>query len=117
MNKIIVLLSISFVLSACGAIPKTMDARGHGTGGIVESATGETSKTTEVQAAATESGLGTIAAHGNTRTQPCSKQRRTGSHLYRVGCEDPDSGSQPVRYGTWNDLGKYAMSGSVRPEN
>jgi len=109
-NKIIVLIAISFTLSACGAIPTA-----NGTG--QESPREDAVEATEVKVASGESGLGTIAYDGTTRTQLCSKQRRTGSHLYRVGCEDPDSGSQPVRYGTWNDLGRYAMSGSVRPEN
>jgi len=101
---------MSVMLSACGSIPAPVDKAQAGQRESV-------SEPAEVGVAADGPGLGVIAANGNTRTQPCAKQRRTGSHLYRVGCEDPDSGSQPVRYGTWSDLGKYAMSGNVRPED
>ena len=63
-----------------------------------------------------ESGLGTIKDSSNARTGGCKKQRRTGSHMYRVDCADPDSGSQPVRSGDYWDLRHLTMSGSVRPE-
>ena len=109
-NKIIVLVGVSFALSACGSIPaapNTAKASPHE----------EAIEATEVKAATDESGLGTIAYNENTRAQQCKKQRRTGSHLYQTTCDDPDSGSQPVRFGGWHDLGRYAMSGSVRPEN
>ncbi len=110
MNKISALLSVSFALSACGAIPPSADR-------VQEGLRGDAIEATEVRSAADGPGLGIIDNRGNTRTQPCKRQRRTGSHLYRSGCEDPDSGSQPVRFGGWHDLGRYAMSGSVRPEN
>jgi hypothetical protein len=110
MHKIIAVLSASLALSACGIVPTASDT-------APESSRDDVSETGEIQTDSVESGLGAIVYNGDTRTQPCKKQRRTGSHLFRVGCADPDSGSQPVRYGTFNDLGHLAMSGSVRPEN
>ena len=117
MNKIIVLLSASFLLSACGATSTTVGTAQDGPKDEVESPAGDAIEATEVQVAANDSGLGTIAYDKNTRAKPCKRQRRTGSHLFSDGCADPDSGSQPVRYGTFNDLGRLVMSGSVRPEN
>ena len=116
MNKIIALTAISFALSACSAIPQAPKA----VGTAPENPSGDASEAieaTEVNAATEQPGLGTIAYNENTRAETCKKQRRTGSHIFQTECDDPDSGSQPVRYGTWHDLGKYAMSGSVRPEN
>jgi hypothetical protein len=101
MNKIIVLLATSFVLSACGANPTAANA-------VPDDASGDVTGAT---AANNESGLGTIAYNGNTRTKPCKKRRRTGSHLYTNGCSDPDSGSRPVREGDWNSLGRYVVTG------
>ena len=110
MNKISALLSMSFALSACGAIPPSVDT----VQGVPRD---DAIEPTEVQVAANDSGLGTIAYDKNTRAKPCKRRRRTGSHLFSDGCADPDSGSQPVRYSTFNDLGRLVMSGSVRPEN
>jgi hypothetical protein len=115
MNKIIALTAIIFALSACGAIPQAPEA----VDTVPESPSGDATEAiaaTEDVSATEESGLGTIAYNENTRAETCKKQRRTGSHIYQTACDDPDSGSQPVRYGGWHDLGKYAMSGSVRPE-
>lgn len=115
MNKIIALTAVSLALTACGAIPTAPKV----VGTAAESPSGgasETIKATKVGSATKESGLGTVAYDENTRAETCKKQRRTGSHIYQTECDDPDSGSQPVRYGTWHDLGKYAMSGNVRPE-
>ena len=113
----VALLSVSLALLACGAIPTAVDTAQEGPRDDVERPNDDASEATETQAAANDSGLGTIAYNGNTRVKQCKRQRRTGSHLFRVGCSDPDSGSQPVRYGTYNDLDRLAMSGSVRPEN
>ena len=115
MNKIIALIAIIFALSACGAIPQAPEA----VDTVLESPSGdeiETIAATEVGSDNEKPGLGTIAYNENTRAETCKKQRRTGSHIFQTDCDDPDSGSQPVRYGGWHDLGKYAMSGSVRPE-
>jgi len=117
MNKIIALLSVSFALSACGVVPTAVDTGQEGLRDDVESPAGEATETTEVRVAANGSGLGTIVYDKNSRARPCKRQRRTGSHLFGDPCADPDSGSQPVRYGTFNDLGRLTMSGSVRPEN
>jgi len=104
MNKIIVLIALSFALSACGTTP-TADNTGQ------EGPREVDIERTEVKAVTDESGLGTIAYEGNTRTEPCKKRRRTGSHLYTVGCSGVESGSRLVQNGTWNNLGRYVVTG------
>jgi hypothetical protein len=104
MCKIIALLATSFALSACGTVPTAVDA-------ATESSRGDAIDATEAQVAADGSGLGTIAYEGNTRTKPCKKRRRTGSHLYTTGCSGVESGSRLVQNGTWNNLGRYVVTG------
>ena len=104
MNKIIVLLAFSFALSACGATPTTVDSAS-------ESSRADAIDETEAQVSADDSGLGTIAYDGNTRTKPSKKRRRTGSHLYTTGCSGVESGSRLVQNGTWNNLGRYVVTG------
>jgi hypothetical protein len=104
MNKIIVLLATSFALSACGTVPTAVDS-------ATENSRADAIDATEAQVSADDSGLGTIAYDGNTRTQPCKKRRRTGSHLYTVGCSGVESGSRLVQNGTWNNLGRYVVTG------
>lgn len=106
MNKIIALLAMCFLLSACGSIPTAVDTQRAATTG-----------TSQTEAATSESGLGAVAYDGKTRAENCRKVRRTGSRQFISTCDDPDGGSQPVRYGGWNDLGRLVMSGTVRPEN
>lgn len=109
-SKIMILTATHIALSACGAIPTAVE-----TDSAAPRSAEAPPNPTQVNADA--GGLGTISYGETVRVKPCEKMRRTGSHLYISKCDDPDSGSQPVRYGTWNDLGRLAMSGSVRPEN
>ncbi len=104
MNKIIVLLSMSLAVSACGTVPTAADT-------AQEGPRDDAAAANEVQVASGDSGLGTIAYEGNTRTEPCKKRRRTGSHLYTVGCSGVESGSRLVQNGTWNNLGRYVVTG------
>lgn len=110
MNKIISLIVACLAMSACGSIPTAVDAAaasrsdaGTGTGAAPVNADG--------------AGLGTVAYDEKTRAGDCRKVRRTGSRQFITMCDDPDGGSQPVRYGSWNELGRLVMSGTVRPEN
>ena len=114
--RVAILLAV-LALSACGLPPTVADAVPAIAPNDAESPPTVANEAPEVQVAANSTGLGTIAYQGNTRTVGCKKQRRTGSHLFRVDCVDPDSGSQPVRSGTFWDLRHLTMSGSVRPEN
>jgi hypothetical protein len=107
MNQIITLIAISFALSACGATPAAVDA-------VPGNARGDAPQTTEVEVTVNDSGLGTVVYDGTLR-QPCQKQRRTGSHLYRVGCSAADSGSRPVKQGDWNSMGRYVVTGRTVP--
>jgi hypothetical protein len=99
-----------FALSACGSIPAAVET-------VAETQSDATTGTSEAEATAHESGLGTVAYDEKSRAKACKKVRKTGSYRYITKCDDPDGGSQPVRYGTWNDLGRLTMSGTVRPEN
>jgi hypothetical protein len=106
MNKIIALIATILALSACGSIPTAADREGN-------AATGAS----RVEPVTAEAGLGTVVYDDKTRANPCKKVRRTGSRQFITKCDDPDGGSQPVRYGGWNDLGQLVMSGAVRPES
>ena len=115
-TRVALLLAV-LTLSACGLSPTITDTAQVVAPDNAENPPTGADEASEVQVAASSAGLGTIVYKGNTRTKGCKKQRRTGSHLFRVDCADPDSGSQPVRSGTYMDLGHLTMSGSVRPEN
>jgi hypothetical protein len=109
MNKIIALLAMTFLLSACGVTRTTVDAAPENTRDDAIDATGP-------QVTADDSGLGTIAYNEKTRAPTCKRRRKTGSHLYTTDCSGSDSGSRPVRNGDWNSLGRYVVTGSVRPD-
>ncbi len=115
-TRVAIVLAV-LTLSACGSTPTFTDTAQVVAPDNAEGPPTGADDASEASAAANSAGLGTIVYKGNTRTNACKKQRRTGSHLFRVDCADPDSGSQPVRYGTYMDLGHFTMSGSVRPEN
>ena len=102
MNKIITLLSVSFALSACGAIPTAAD-RAHGVA-------------TEEQSIGNNSGLGTIVYNTNTSAK-CKKVRSTGSNIGRSSCAARDSGSQPVREGIFTKSVPTTTPGMNRPNN
>ncbi len=111
MNKLtgtitsVALFSVILALSACGATPKAINTAQDDPREIDEVPNDDVMEAPEPQTAANDpGGLGTIIYDGGTRTKQCKRQRRTGSHLFRVGCSDPDSGSQPVRSGTYDDL-------------
>lgn len=115
-TRVAMLLAV-VALSACGSFPTVADTAPVVAADDAESSPTGADEAPAVQVAANSTGLGTIAYQGNMRTVGCKKQRRTGSHLFRVDCVDPDSGSQPVRSGSYWDLRHLTMSGSVRPEN
>lgn len=110
MHKIIGLFVAVFALSACGSIPQSREF-------AAPDPAAAAGPSTQDKVASGQSGLGTVAYDANTRAEVCRKIRKTGSHQYITTCDDPDGGSQPVRYGGWNDLGGLVMSGTVRPEN
>ena len=104
-------LFAAFSVSACG-LPPTVADGAHGV--PIDKTEGSPGKV--VQTASNGIRIGRIENTDNARTGGCKKQRRTGSHLFRVDCADPDAGSQPVRSGDYWDLRHLTMSGSVRPE-
>ncbi len=110
MNKIIALVVTCFALSACGSIPTAVDSATTSRSNA-DSGAGAAPVNTD------GAGLGTVAYDEKTRAADCRKVRRTGSRQFITMCDDPDGGSQPVRYGTWNELGRLVMSGTVRPED
>jgi len=110
MNKIIAILFVNFVLSACSTVPTASDTAPEDIRDAVVEAS-------EIPVTTADSGLGTIVYNGNTRTQTCKRQRRTGSNLRGAGCSGPGSRSKPLKYGVLDDLDQLAMTGGVRPED
>ena len=83
MNKIIALLAMTFLLSACGVTRTAVDAAPENTRDDAIDAAG-------AQVTADDSGLGTIAYNEKTRAPTCKRRRKTGSHLYTTDCSGPD---------------------------
>lgn len=104
MIKIIGLILFGLSLSACGTTSTSTTAVSQkGGDGVVEGDGG--------QAAANESGLGTVAYEERTRKQDCKRVRIAGSHRYKSTCDDRSSGSYNVTDGNWASVGQYATEG------
>ncbi len=110
------LLAAVLALSACGAIPTAIDAAQEGPRDVVEGPNDDATEAPAVQSVADNPGLGTIVSDGKTSAK-CKRRRITGSNIRKSGCTDPDSGSQPVRVGTYTEPVLSNTPGSVRPSN
>jgi hypothetical protein len=106
------LFFVVLALSACGAIPTADDVA---RAGSREIAGRPGNDGTEAQSVADNSGLGTIAYDGRTVTK-CKRRRSTGSNMRRSSCSNVDSGSQPVRVGTYTDPVPVITPGMNRPQ-